>query len=203
MKKRFRHTTSHKMKGDVIHLVSMLFLSAIVLFLLVVSNAERFGLTGKVISGLFGESPSSSVSINFSDDVGIVRDDFYGANVHSFLTDGQKVDANSDGVSEVNSDLDWNRQAWLDSRMKYMRWDMNLESYYLYDALDNLNFENWTNTNIGFFDSNTEAGAVGWKVSAYGGGSGFASQSQDAHSGGYSLNVLCNKSSHLHFYKNF
>lgn len=74
------------------------------------------------------ESSPALITINFSQEVGEIRADFYGANTHSFLEQGMKIDADSDGISESLSDTAWHRQAWLNSKMSYMRWDMSLGS---------------------------------------------------------------------------
>ena len=52
------------------------------------SLQKQFHLMGNVISEFSGEPsepPVALIDVDFNDEVGRVREDFYGANTHSFL----------------------------------------------------------------------------------------------------------------------
>lgn len=89
-------------------------------------------ITGNTIDD-FGNT-IATVTIKAGEEVGRVRDDFYGVNTHGlYLGPGTKIDADEDGVVESASDLEWHRKVFLDSGMKYIRWDANLQNYYFYN----------------------------------------------------------------------
>jgi len=178
----------------------LLVLSFAMFFLNFNINLGSLPVTGHSI--LMQADSVAQVNVDFSKEIGIIRGDFYGANTHGFLGRDQRIDANVDGTLDSYSYTEWHREKWLESGMGYIRDDMGLGWNYFYDSWDNLDFENWTNESVGFFNSSKETGAVGWKVSPYGGAFGFASRSEDSRSGSYSLNVSCNKESHVYVYRN-
>ncbi len=83
-------------------------------------------------------NPIAIVTIKADEEVGKVNDYFYGTNTHGYyLGKGTKVDADEDGTPESPSDLEWHRQAFLDSGMNYIRWDASLQHYYFYNESTN------------------------------------------------------------------
>lgn len=186
--------------------IKLSLIAFIFLFILVMVPGVVSSLPSEAISDADLEASALAVpgvSVDFSKSVGVVRPDFYGVNTHgSWLGGETRIDANGDGIAETASDLAWHRKAFLDSGMKYMRWDASLGSYYSAYDWSNLGFENWTNSNVGAFSSTVNTGAVGWMVAPSGGASGRISRSSKAHSGNYSLNLTVGKSSHAYVYRN-
>jgi hypothetical protein len=184
----------------IVLLVALIVLTSFLILFNLYSPISVF--TGKVIDEFRIEGTSTtSVSVDFNQEIGIVRDDFYGANTHgSWLGSGTRIDADGDGVVETASDLEWHRQMWLDSGMKLMRWDANLQNYYA-EGWGNTGFEEWSNSSKGSFYSDGESGAVGWKISSFNGGTGFVSRSNYFHNGNYSMNVFGNTGSHVFVYR--
>src|SRR3989344_2262701 len=186
--------------------LTILAVSLWIILLIVLFHKPISNFTGKIIDELQALQPEAvpgtiNVTTDFTKEIGVVRSDFYGVNTHgSWLGSGTTVDANADGTTETASDLAWHRQMFLDSGMKLIRWDASLGAYYVVGWI-NLDFETWVNTNKGPFNADSESGAVGWKVSTYGGGTGLASQSTDALSGSYSLNITGIQNDHVFIYK--
>jgi hypothetical protein len=85
--------------------------------------------------------------------------------------------------------------------MKMMRWDAYLESNYE-GPLENLGFENWTNSSTKYITGDSQTGSDGWKVSSYGRGAGYVSRNTNSHSGSYSLMINTTQGDHLYFYRN-
>lgn len=149
MNKKALHT-----RKSALALLLILLLAA--LFLSMDFNYNRGNITGFVINTITtqvstqsGTSQPASVSVNFAQHIGPIREDFYGANTHgSYLGAGTMIDTNSDGVVDTPSDLAWHRQAWLDSGMKLMRWDALLHNNYFNSTDGSLNFTGNLNSRI-------------------------------------------------------
>lgn len=93
------------------NLVILSFFALILIFSLfmILSNGS-FQSGGYII--LESENPGALINVDFSDEIGIVRDDFYGVNTWGRYLNDTDV---------------WSRQMFLDSGMKYIRGDMSLE----------------------------------------------------------------------------
>jgi hypothetical protein len=76
--------------------------------------------------------PYKILYTNFTLNYGTINDNFYGVNNPGkhFLKNGEMVDTNNDGILDTLSNISWNRQALLDSKIKVLRFDMNLENLY-------------------------------------------------------------------------
>jgi hypothetical protein len=82
------------------------------------------------------KNPGAIVNVNFEDDIGKVREDFYGVNTHGKFLDEDItiIDKDDDGTRETGSNEEWHRSAFYNSKINFIRTDMYLES--------------WTNNNI-------------------------------------------------------
>jgi hypothetical protein len=147
------------------------------------------------------------VNINspFSASLGEVKVS-YGSDSHYALYTGNKLDVNNDGILEYPRNTTWNREAWLNSGQNTIRQDMYRSGYY--SLFINMGFERWTtNTTFSIAYSANCQGVLGWSCGSYGSGGNFTqtfSQSTDAHSGSYSLNVSENQTNSIAFpYQSF
>jgi len=143
---------------------------------------------------------NQNITSNFSSSIGDIRDDFYGVNIQNpkWMFGGYNYDTDCDGVSDTAGNTTLNKEEFLNGKFGTMRLDYDFDTYY--GGVNNLDFEEWSNTSVGFFNSATGSGSRGWSVSVGGGGTGFVLQSADSHSDSYSLNVTCNQSSSTYVY---
>ena len=128
---------------------------------------------------------SSNLGVNFSNSVGIIRDDFYGTNFGTkdwFY--GLKVNG---GVDDSNTT--WHKQTFQNSGMKTIRFDMNLNGNY-YWGLVNKDLEQWDINSFVYtaYNSSTLA-PYGWQSAGTSGFSLNVSKSTDAYQGTYSANL--------------
>lgn len=139
---------------------------------------------------------SESVIGNFTNSVGVVRNEFYGANTHArYLSNGELVDTNNDGVRETLTNTSWHRETWLNANMDNQRGDMYLSNFYT--GIGNKNAESWieghTTTLINkskYCVSPSNWGCGSWN--AQGNYTNSFGRSNDAHSGSYSVNITNN-----------
>ena len=113
----------------------------VLLFILYMKNISNTA-TGKAISDL--SDSSALVTVNFSDEVGRVGDNFYGANIQRISMEGTnilKIDTSLDSlVYNGNTNMSWHKQNWLDSKMNYFRDFVRFDYFYHNSSNGNLNF---------------------------------------------------------------
>jgi hypothetical protein len=151
--------------------------------------------------------PTKSLTVNFTNSIGNIRDDFYGANTHikwlskpTIGTTRALIDINNDGTGETPANYTWQREKWLDAGMNNQRGDMYLSSYYTF--INNVGFERWTNITSETVNSSKTCLIQYWNCGSYlarGNYTQTFSKSTDAHSGLYSLNVSENQTSSVAF----
>lgn len=102
---------------------------------------------------------STTGTVDWNTNVGQIRSDFYGVNIHSFLSEnGIQIDTNNDGTVETDSNATWHRQKFLEAKLGTVRRNMNLPYYYNVSNVDgtfnyshNFNVEtnliSWASTN--------------------------------------------------------
>lgn len=135
---------------------------------------------------------NKNISALFSNSVGNVRTDFYGMNIQTpnRIVGVLALDLTCDGVDDSNLDTTWSKTTILNSRMNYNRYDISLGSYY--SGVNNLGFEEWQNTSVGFLNSTGSphtAGTRGWSISSASNANVTVYRTTDVHSGNYALQV--------------
>jgi len=134
---------------------------------------------------------TATITINFSQEIGIVNDYFYGVNTHgTWGSNESMIDTNGDGISDTASDYDWHRDKLKEANIRYIRADMNLNNYIF--GIPNKGAENWQydNTTLISGIKSVTGYPLGWDFEIVGAGSiGTISKSIDAHSGQYSVNI--------------
>lgn len=123
---------------------------------------------------------------NFSEIIGKVRDNFYGANTHTaYLTVNTTIAPYGNGTAcTYCSNTTWHRQTWADGGFDLQRLDASLGSRY--NTIENPSFEYWRNESNVNVTTNLEM-AQGWLNFVNGGA--LIGKSTDAHSGQYSMNI--------------
>lgn len=110
----------------------------IFLVLLLLNIALYYNLISKPKSDITGfaiENKSLTnaiaIRINIDEEIGVVREDFYGTNTHGrFLGKSAQIDVYNNGtLLNGFSDYQWHRNAFLESNMGYIRMDSYLEMY--------------------------------------------------------------------------
>lgn len=88
---------------------------------------------GKILfSGYFiseADLPGGAlINVNFSNEVGVVREDFYGVNAMGVWGSNLSwIDPEGDGTKNIASDYEWHRDAMQNAGINYLREDMGLE----------------------------------------------------------------------------
>lgn len=199
-----------KRRGEIAVVVLMFVLIVLILafeavYIYSVISHKDIKITGWLI-GDDGEE-YTLVTIYPEQEVGRVRDDFYGVNTHlAFLSNpigvGSRklIDIDNDGTTETPANYTWHRQKFLDAGMRNQRGDMYLSNYYT--LLNNLGFERWINVTSAVINTSGSVIAIDWYNGAYNFGGTYAgnfSRSTDTHSGNYSMYVASNKSGGVAF----
>ena len=134
-----------------------------------------------------------NLTSNYGLSVGDISNFPYGSNVHNnrFTGGYYQVDSDMDGSTDSTGNSTEHADAYLNSRMNYMRGDMDLGSYY--DGVENPSFEYWENKTLTYITTTTYDLVRGWAFQDNAGGA-WISPSTDSHTGTYSLNITCNES---------
>ncbi len=72
----------------------------------------------------------ATITANFSNNIGNIRNDFYGTNIHgNWFTDSPPtpIDTNNDGLADSGSNVTWHREKLLESGIKVLRMDTFLD----------------------------------------------------------------------------
>jgi hypothetical protein len=85
-------------------------------------------ITGMAITTL---NEPEVIEVNFNQEIGVVRDDFYGVNTHGrYLTNESYVDITNDGILDTPSNQTWHMEKFISANMKIVRVDA-----YLYNTI--------------------------------------------------------------------
>ena len=127
------NNNNNSQKRKKINSILLLSVFSLIVILFFVMNNSQFPWGGYIIYE--SENPGAIVNINFQDEVGVVRDDFYGANVHaSWLRNGLYIDTNGDGTHETLANTTWHRQMFHDGGLRYAREDAGIDLCYYVNA---------------------------------------------------------------------
>jgi hypothetical protein len=106
---------------------------------------EKLILSGNIISE--GDNPGAIVNVNFSNNIGVVRDDFYGVNSFVWGSNLSFIDSNGDGILDTYSDYEWHREKLQEAGLNYWRVDMVLGMGNSDGTFWTNNLDNWGNIN--------------------------------------------------------
>jgi hypothetical protein len=120
----------------------------------------------------------------FSNIIGNVYSNFYGAGLQSPKLVSGSIDTNCDGTSETLRNYTWQQNTWNNALLKASYMDAGLNNYYR--GIENPSFEYWVNDTTKNVTSSEER-AFGWVNS--GGGGNIIYRSTDAHTGNYSMGI--------------
>lgn len=113
------------------------------IFLLNRDSVTQF--MGYVIGTLSGPTPAT-VTVNFSNEVGVVRDDFYGVNTHGIW--GSNLSWIWTGGRGSSSNYTWHREKLQEAGLNYLRADMSLNNVANSDGtFKTANVDNYRNIN--------------------------------------------------------
>ncbi len=199
----YRPIETRRRKIALISFSGLLIISFAILALNNSINPKSLPLTGHAI--LMQADSTTQIDVDFSKEIGAIREDFYGVNLNNQLwfreNDDKLIGVYDNSTKDVYSNSTWHKDTYLDSNMgSILVWDSVTHSVgdgypYYYTSILGGDAENWVvgttyNATSGMSVSCSipvGLGCTGYKLNS----STFAtfSQSTDAHFGGYSVNI--------------
>lgn len=136
---------------------------------------------------LVGMGTAIDVTVDYSKEIGDIRDHFYGVNTHGIWGSNESwIDIDADGVLDTHSNYTWHREKLLAAGIDCIRADMNLQ--YVYEEFTNGDAETWVATTNELGSGSGDI-PYAWTTNTASGGVGNISQTADAHAGTYSVKV--------------